>query len=445
MKITSQAPLRGTRLKLYLYGRKPMAELAYTLGISLLRTIYRVAAWFSPKAAAFRKGRKDQVDTLKAAFPQPPPQTPLVWFHCSSLGEFEQARPVIELLKSWRPEIRVLLTFFSPSGYEVRKDYTFADYVFYLPWDTHSNAKWFAENVRPALAVFVKYEFWYHYSRALKANNIPIISISAIFRPDQIYFKPLGAFFRGILRNFSFFFVQNQESVDLLNTIGISSTLAGDTRFDRVNEIAKQADNNPLAVRFKDGKKLMVIGSAWPKDMDVLIPFINKNLGTLKFIIAPHEIEERFLSAIESEITGNIVRYSRTKDSQVVNADVLLVDQMGLLAQLYRYSEFAFVGGGYREGLHNILEAACYGIPIFFGDKAIGKFQEATDLIKLGGAFSVRDTPDLDETYQLITRTNSAYQQACSTTREYVAKNLGATAIIVDRCKQTLEAWKGAY
>ncbi len=421
-----------------------MAELAYTLGISLLRAIYRAAAWFNPKAAAFRKGRQDQIKTLKSTFPLPPTSAPLVWFHCSSLGEFEQARPVIEVLKSWRPETRILLTFFSPSGYEVRKNYPLADFVFYLPWDTRANAQWFAEIIRPALAVFVKYEFWYHYSRALKANNIPIISISAIFRPNQIYFKPLGFFFRGILRNFSSFFVQNQESVDLLQTIGISSTRAGDTRFDRVSQIAKQADNNPLVAQFKGGKKIMVIGSAWPSDMDVLIPFINQNLGKLKFIIAPHEIEEHFLSAIEKGISGKTLRYSQTNDSTIANADVLLVDQIGLLAQLYRYGEFAFVGGGYKEGLHNTLEAACYGIPIFFGDKTISKFQEATDMINLGGAFAVRDTAQLEQTYQLVASPNTSYQRACGMTKEYVEKNLGATAIIVARCKQTLEAWKGA-
>ncbi len=390
-------------------------------------------------------GRLDQTETLKAAF-LPPSTTPLAWFHCSSLGEFEQARPVIEALKSWRQETRVLLTFFSPSGYEVRKDYLHADYIFYLPWDTRANAQWFAENVRPTLAVFVKYEFWYHYSRALKEKNIPLISISAIFRANQIYFKPHGTFFRAILRNFSFFFVQNQESVDLLNTIGISSSaLVGDTRFDRVSQIAKQVDNNPRAVRFKDGKKLLVIGSAWPNDVDVLLPFINKNLGTLKFIIAPHEIEERFLSSIKDKIVGKTIRYSQANDGSIADADVLLVDQIGLLAQLYRYGEVAFIGGGYKEGLHNILEAACYGIPIFFGDKAIGKFQEATDLINLGGAFAVRDTAHLKQTYQLITGTNASYQRACSTTKEYVEKNLGATAIIVAYCKQTLEAWTGAY
>ncbi len=422
-----------------------MAELVYNIGISLLRAVYRSAAWFNPKAAAFRKGRHDQIDALKGAFPLSAPGTPLIWFHCSSLGEFEQARPVIEAMKSWRPEIRVLLTFFSPSGYEVRKDYTYADHVFYLPWDTHSNAQWFAKTIRPALAIFVKYEFWYHYSRALKEHNIPLISISAIFRPDQIYFKPLVSFFRSILRNFSFFFVQNQESVDLLNTIGISSTLAGDTRFDRVRQIAKQNENNKIAAEFKGRKKVMVIGSAWPNDMAVLIPFINQNIGTLKFIIAPHEIEEHFLCTIEKGIKGNTLRYSQTQESQVADADVLLVDHMGLLTQLYRYGEFAFVGGGYKEGLHNILEAACYGIPIFFGDKAIGKFQEATDLINLGGAFAVSDTAHLDQTFQMITGTNASYQRACSTTKEYVERNLGATAIIVAYCKQTLEAWKGAY
>ena len=422
-----------------------MLELVYTLGISLLRSVYGAAAWFNPKAVAFRKGRLEQVAVLKATFPLSGPK-PLVWFHCSSLGEFEQARPVIEALKFWRPDITLLLTFFSPSGYEVRKNYPYADYVFYLPWDTRANALWFAENVRPAFVVFVKYEFWHHYCKALKEKKIPLISISAIFRPDQIYFKSHGSFFKSILQTFDTFFVQNQQSIDLLASIGISSTiLAGDTRFDRVSQIVRQSEENPIAQRFKDGKKLMVIGSAWSDDMAVLIPFINKNLDTLKFIVAPHEPEEQFLLSIEQGISGKTFRYSRANELNVTDANVLLVDRIGLLAQLYRYGESAFVGGGYREGLHNILEAACYGIPIFFGDKAYSKFQEAVDLIAEGGAFAVSDFHNLDTVFLQLTNSSSSYQQACTVSRDYVQRNLGAADIITTYCKKILGAWKVAY
>jgi len=423
-----------------------MAEFVYAFGILFLRFAYRLAGWFNPKAKAFRQGRQRQAQRLRSTFPLIGDST-LIWFHCASLGEFEQGRPVVEALKARRPDIKVLLTFFSPSGFEVRQHYEHADYVLYLPWDTKENAKRFVEAVRPALAVFVKYEFWYYYSTVLKQKAVPLISISAIFRPNQIYFKPYGYLFRTILRNFTHFFVQNEVSASLLKSIGIVSvTVAGDTRFDRVNQIVQQADENNIAKSFKGDKKIMVIGSAWPDDMTVLTPFMNASRADMKFIVAPHEIGEQFLTSIEKGIKGETVRYTQATAMSLNDADVLIVDHIGLLAQLYRYGEFAFIGGGYKEGLHNILEAACYGVPIFFGSKApYHKYQEAVDLVSRGGAFAVGDTRALSIAFDKVDADPDTYQAAAKVTRDYVQSNLGATTIITDHLCKILESWKAAY
>lgn len=420
-----------------------MKSLPYNAGILLLRIAYALAAWFHPKAKAFRDGRKGQQKKLREIFPLPA-GVPLVWFHCASLGEFEQGRPVIESLRAQRPAVRILLTFFSPSGYEVRKNYPGADYVFYLPWDTHANATWFVTQVRPTLAVFVKYEFWYHFSTALRSHHIPMISISAIFRPDQIYFKSHGALFREILKNFTWFFVQNESSLRLLENLGITTvTLAGDTRFDRVADVAAQGEEIERARIFKRDSKLMVIGSAWPDDMAVLLPFMNAHKDHMKFIVAPHEISERQLAAVESGFHGKTARYSRTKSENVSACQLLLVDTIGLLSRLYRYGEYAFVGGGYKEGLHNILEAAGYGIPVFFGSKApYGKYQEAVDLTGAGGAFAVENTTQLTQVFEKLDGDRAAYERAARTCGEYVQKNRGATARITNYLINTLDTWK---
>lgn len=421
-----------------------MEGVLFTIGVGLLRAVYRIAALVNPKARRFREGRHEQAESLRLAFPGNHPQ-PLVWFHCASLGEFEQGRPVIEALKASRTDVRILLTFFSPSGYEVRKNYPLADHVFYLPWDTSDAAEWFASTVRPALAVFVKYEFWYHYSLALKQHNIPLISISAIFHPSHIYFKAHGFAFRSILRNFSYFFVQNEESLRLLQSIDIvNASVAGDTRFDRVAEIASAQTTNPIASNFRGSDKVMVIGSAWPEDMAVLLPFMNEHKGSLKFIVAPHEISESFMSSIEKSFAGKSVRYSKTSVG-TQDASLLLVDTIGLLSQLYRYGDYAFVGGGFKQGLHNILEAACYGIPVFFGGTApYDKYQEAVDLVKQGGAFAIGSTPELDTAFKSVSGNDESYRKAAEVCRGYVQSNRGATQKITDYLLNTLNAWKAA-
>lgn len=420
-----------------------MVAFLYSIAIALLRLTYGIAALGNPKAGRLLAGQRSQKAALQAAF-SGKNNRPLAWFHCASLGEFEQGRPVIEALKAARPDVRILLTFFSPSGYEVRKDYSLADFVFYLPWDTPSNAAFFAEVVRPSLAVFVKYEFWYHYSSALHRQCIPLLSISAIFRPDHIYFKPSGFLFRSILRNFSYFFVQNQQSMDLLKSIGITSaSVAGDTRFDRVLEVRKRPGENETVRNFKSGKKIMVIGSAWPDDMAVLLPFMNEYRSALKFIVAPHEIDESFMTSIAKRFEGTTVRYTRVDSNEVGSADAMLIDTIGLLSLLYRYGDYAFVGGGFKEGLHNILEPACYGIPVFFGNKApYNKYQEAIDLVSLKGAFGVADTRELTLLFRRLTDEPMAYGEACRVTSIYVQTHAGATPMITDHLLKLLASWK---
>jgi len=409
--------------------------LFYNIGLSFLRLGFRVAALFLPKAKAFVDGRKNLFQEIEKAFQGQ--QGQVVWIHCASLGEFEQGRPVIESLKKERPSVKVLLTFFSPSGYEVRKNYKEADYVFYLPWDTSSNAEKFISLTNPTVAIFVKYEFWYHYSMELKSRNIPTISISSIFRDEQLFFKPHGGFYRRILRNFSYFFVQNKASLALLNSIGIDQCLlAGDTRFDRVNAIVQNGEEIPIARVFKANEKIVVVGSCWAEDLEVLTPLINE--GKVKFIIAPHEITETFLQNIERSVRGKAIRYSKSANQNLEDYQVLIIDNVGLLSRLYRYGEFAYVGGAFGKGLHNILEAACYGIPIFFGNKSYQRFQEATDLIHRGGAFAVGNHLELKEKFEMLNFPEN-FLPACEVTRAYVVENLGATEKIMDYCRKLLK------
>ncbi len=414
-----------------------MAKFFYNVSIYLLQAVYWVVSLFYSKADLYVTGRRNIFIKLKEALGSS--TAPIVWVHCASLGEFEQGRPLMELIKKKHPAYKILLTFFSPSGYEVRKNYQGADYIFYLPWDTPPNARRFVEITHPALAIFIKYEFWYNYSHELRSHEIPLISVSCIFRPDQIFFRPYGTIFRNILQNFSWLFVQNHDSVRLLKSIDISNTtVAGDTRFDRVYQITQQGQDIPLAHQFKNGEKTFVIGSAWPEDMDLLAAFINEN-EFLKFIIAPHEISEEFLSEIENSLEVTTVRFSDPGPA-IENAQVLLIDNIGMLSRLYRYGEFAYVGGAFGKGLHNILEAACYGVPVFFGNKNFEKFQEATDLIMRGGAFEVGSYPELKTKYEMLNNRPENFLLACEVTRQYVKENLGATKKIMDYCRQYLTA-----
>lgn len=410
----------------------------YNSLLLVVRLAYSIAGAFNAKAKAFNAGRKNLFGRLKSQLIIN--AAPVIWVHCASLGEFEQGRPVIEKLKQEFPRYKILLTFFSPSGYEVRKNYPHADYIFYLPWDTSRNATQFISLVKPALAIFIKYEFWYHFTTQLKKRNMPLISVSSIFREQQLFFRSYGGFYRKILSNFTHFFVQNDESVKLLKHLNLTNcTKAGDTRFDRVNELVKLGEDLPIAKRFKGNEKVFVIGSCWPEDLDVIAPFINEHYHHIKFIIAPHEISESFLGSLEQSLNADTIRYSNAESGRPEDAHVLIIDNIGMLSRLYKYGEFAYVGGAFGKGLHNILEAACYGIPIFFGNVAYQKFQEAVDLINRGGAFDVSDYRDLKSKYEAVTVPQN-FLLACEVTRQYVEENLGATEKVMQYCRKLLVA-----
>lgn len=409
--------------------------LLYNFGIRFIQFVIWTASLFQRKARTFRLGRKDIFKRLDEKLHGR--KSPLVWVHCSSLGEFEQARPVIESLKREFPNHILLLSFFSPSGYEVRKKYPGADIIEYLPLDTRYNAKRWVEVTKPALAIFIKYEFWLNYAQALKLAGVPLISVSSIFREDQIFFRGYGSVFRRILKNFDHFFVQDTGSLKLLNSIGIRNvTVSGDTRFDRVVSLTKSLEPVPFIDEFKAGDKVMVLGSTWPEDMEVLVPFVNET--GIKFIVAPHEIDEGALAAMEIAIEQKTIRYSDAGIKGGLHEyKVLLIDNVGMLSKLYRYGEFAFVGGGFGKGLHNILEPACYGIPIFFGNKNFEKFREARELIMRGGAFDVSGFSDFRKKYELVTIPEN-FLLACEVTRSYVTENLGATTKVMNYCRDLL-------
>lgn len=411
--------------------------LLYRLSIAAFNLAAKVSALFNSKAKLFVSGRKNIFKELEQALSNSQDEK-RVWFHCASLGEFEQGRPVIEQFKAAFPDYSIFLTFYSPSGYEVRKSYALAQYVFYLPLDTPGNAQRFLDLVNPCLAFFIKYEFWHFYLSEMKNRNIPVLSISAIFRPNQLFFKPYGGFYRKMLQNFDHIFVQNTASQKLLNQIGIAQvSLSGDTRFDRVAALAENKKEVPIVAQFQNGKSTLIIGSSWKEDMAVLMPFINQNRYDLKYIIAPHEISEENINAILSAATLSSVRFSQADITTVAQHNLLIIDNVGLLSSLYYYGDYAYIGGAFGKGLHNILEAATYGIPVVFGNKNYTKFQEAEDLIALGGAFTVKDSATLGQVFQEI-NSFASRQKAGEINRAYVKSNTGATEKIISYCKTAL-------
>lgn len=398
----------------------------YNTGIFVFQQLLNLIAPFNPKARKWIEGRRDWATKVKDQLAGN--KKPIAWFHAASLGEFEQGRPVIEAFRKQYPDHNILLTFFSPSGYEVRKDYDGADYVLYLPVDTPANARQFVDLVKPSIAFFIKYEFWHNYLYELKQANVPVISFSAIFRPSQLFFKPYGGFYRRMLAYFDHILVQNQESVDLLKTIGITNvTLAGDTRFDRVAEVAAAKKEIAIARAFKADKPLIVVGSAWPEDMNVLIPCLNTFDKPLKAIIAPHEIHDDEIERWRTQLTKASARFSQTDETSVVQADVLFIDNVGMLSSLYQYGEFAYIGGAFKQGLHNSLEAATFGVSLFWGPD-YAKYQEAVDLVAEGAAFPISSTTELMTAFE---KQYANPSEAAQVSRNYVLRNVGATAKVM--------------
>lgn len=430
----------------FLFFNQPTAylvSLLYNTSICAYSGLLRLVAPFNPKARQWVTGRQNWQSKLRKKLADN--TAPIAWFHAASLGEFEQGRPVIEAFRAQYPAYKILLTFYSPSGYEVRKNYTGADYILYLPADTPENARAFVQLVKSEIVFFIKYEFWANYLHELRAAQIPIISFSAIFRPNQLFFKPWGSFYRELLTCFNHILVQNEESEQLLRSIGITQvTLAGDTRFDRVAQVAAAKKDIPIVADFKtnggqEPQPLLVIGSAWQADMDVLIPFLNSFDQPLKVIIAPHEIHDDEIERWGSQLTKPSVRYSEALNHSVTQLPIgtpnrhpitqlLFIDNIGMLSSLYQYGEFAYIGGAFGKGLHNILEAATFGVPIFFGPN-YGKFQEAVDLIDEGGAFPVQDTNSLIDAFQ---KQYADRTKAAQISRDYVQRNIGATAKVME-------------
>lgn len=398
----------------------------YNLVIGIYGLAIRLAAPFSAKARQWTTGRKDWPARLRVAR-QTTGEGPLIWIHCASLGEFEQGRPLIEWLKEHHPNYKILLTFFSPSGYEIRKNYDRADVVFYLPLDTPRNARRFLEIVQPQLVIFVKYEFWMHYLRGLQQKEIPHILISAIFRADHWFFKSYGAPFRRFLAGFDQLFVQDEASRQRLETVGLSRvTVAGDTRIDRVLAIAGQNRRFPLIDAFVGESPVLVVGSSWSPDEALLVPFFNEQLPAgWKVIIAPHEIKEEKIKALEGALQLPSVRFSRGNPEDMAGKRVLIIDNIGMLSALYGYGRLAYIGGGFGAGIHNTLEPIAFGLPVFFGPK-YHKFTEAVSLVRTGGAFAVETTGEFQRLFAEL-QNEEQYDRAAQAARGYVEQNQGAT------------------
>jgi 3-deoxy-D-manno-octulosonic-acid transferase len=401
-------------------------RILYNLGILTYTFLARLLSPFNTKAGLWTAGRKDWQEKLMGAVDR---EKRYIWIHCASLGEFEQGRPIIEMLKSKRPELKVVLTFFSPSGYEVRRDYDGADYVCYLPPDTPQNAARFISLLNPEFVVFVKYEFWYNYLATLHRGKFAVYLVSAIFRPGQHFFRWYGLFFRRMLFMFRHIFVQDKQSVALLEKFGISNaSYAGDTRFDRVVKIASSAVTIEKIERFRAGERILIAGSSWPEDEEIISRYINEDPARLKWIFAPHEIDTPHIDRLEKLINSKTVRYSRFNESSA-DARVMIIDNIGMLSGAYRYASVAVIGGGFGSGIHNILEAACWGIPVLFGPNH-EKFREALDLLEEGGAKTFRTFEDFKKALDVWLDDNSAYKKSAESAAAYVSRNTGATARI---------------
>jgi 3-deoxy-D-manno-octulosonic-acid transferase len=380
-------------------------------------------------------GRKNIFKKLRTAFSEYKHDEKLVWFHCASLGEFEQGRPLIEKFKVKHPEYKIFLTFFSPSGYEIRKNYKGADFVFYLPIDTPANAKQLIRIINPKAVFFIKYEFWFNYLNELKNENVPTYLVSGIFRKEHYFFKFYGTWFRKQLNCFSHFYLQTEESKQLLKSIGYNNiTVCGDTRFDRVFEISKQVVSIPLIEKFKQNKNIFIAGSTWLEDEKVIAncnpDSYREQIANYKLILAPHEIDENHLRVLD-KLFGNAkkIRYSQANEQNVTTADVLIIDNIGMLSSIYQYASIAYIGGGFGKGIHNILEAATFGKPVIFGPN-YKKFSEANELIQLGGAFSVSTEENLKSILNSINNTE-ALSQISTISKNYVTSHSGACSVIL--------------
>lgn len=394
----------------------------YNLVIYIYLFGVKLAALFSEKPAKMVKGHREVFKLLRSHIDR---NARYIWFHAASLGEFEQGRPLIERIRREHPEYKILQTFFSPSGYEVRKNYAGADVVCYLPFDTPRNVRRFVELANPCMAFFIKYEFWQNYLNELHRKGVPVYSVSSIFRPNQVFFRWYGKRYSRVLKTFAHLFVQNELSQQLLAGIGVTDvTIVGDTRFDRVLDICREAKQLPLVKQFKGETLTLVAGSSWGPDEDIFIDYFNKH-PEMKLIIAPHVVSDSHLKEILEKLKRPCLRYTQATEANVTQADCLIIDCYGLLSSIYRYGEISYIGGGFGVGIHNVLEAAVYGIPVIFGPNN-KKFREAQHLLERKGGFEITSDADFRTLMDRFLSDRSYLEQAGRAAGDYVQHNAGA-------------------
>ena len=401
----------------------------YNLVVLLAGFLLKIIALFSPKMKLFVDGRKVVFPTLEQKIKQ---SDKTIWFHAASLGEYEQGLPVIEAIKEKFPLHKIVITFFSPSGYEVRKNNTVADVTVYLPLDTKKNAQEFIKLVHPDLVFFIKYEYWPNYLAELKQQEIRTYLISGIFRKNQLFFKWYGGFYREALNTFSYFFVQNEGSKKLLQQLGKNNvSVSGDTRFDRVATILEKDNSLDFIAQFKNNIETIVVGSSWPKDESVLINFINTTSMRVKFIIAPHNIKKEQIQQLKDSIAKKTVLFTEKEGKNLTDYDVFIIDTIGILTKIYSYADIAYVGGGFgNPGVHNILEPATFGVPIVIGPN-YSHFAEATALVNMEGCTVINNPEDLKEAFTNLIRNEDIRNEKGHTCETFVQMNKGATAIIL--------------
>jgi len=403
----------------------------YNFSLKLYFLAVWIASWFNPKAKAWIQGRRGWKEDLVKKVREFG-GSEVVWFHCASLGEFEQGRPLIEELRERHPLYKIIVSFFSPSGYAIRRDYEYANAVVYLPLDTPANAKFWVGTVKPRMAFFIKYEYWFNFLNGLKEHHIPVVFVSAVFREEQLFFQWYGGWFRSQIENIHWFFVQDEASGKLIQSLGFENvTISGDTRFDRVSQTAAHAGDFPLVKKFCGDNKIIMGGSTWPEDEARMIPLIKAGPEKIKFILATHDISPSRIHSLEHSLGMPSIRYSGLNEENAEQARILIIDSIGILSRLYRHAHLAFIGGGYGSGLHNILEAVVFGVPVFFGPRH-AKFWEAAALIKKGGAFEVRHADEFTELARGLFSDKEKYGKASAACLDFIEENRGATRLIMD-------------
>jgi 3-deoxy-D-manno-octulosonic-acid transferase len=408
-------------------------EIIYIVVIKVYRAGIFLFSFFNEKARKWIDGRKNIF--LRLAQTLSDRNEKRIWFHCASLGEFEQGKPIIEAIKKGYPQNKILLTFFSPSGYEIKKNDPICDYIFYLPLDGAINAKKFIDIVKPSMVFFIKYEFWHFYIKELKKRKIPLYFISARFSEGQIFFRWYGKFFDKMLRRITHLFVQDQHSLELLYGHSISQvTVSGDTRFDRVYQGSMETKSFPEIEKFCKGKKIFIAGSTWQADENIVAGLIESAEDDFKFIIAPHEIKEDRIADLMNKFSQKSIRYSELIKLNQTDARVLIIDNVGMLSSLYKYGNAAYIGGAFNKGLHNILEAIVFGLPVFFGS-GYKKFPEAIELVKSKSAFSIYSGSDLMNKMKELFSSEEKLENIRKANKNYIIKNKGATNVVMNYLK----------